>query len=672
MYLSEITIENFRLFGKPDPAFTLRLSPGVTALVGENDAGKTCVVDAIRYALLTRDLDYIRVQRDDFHLDADGTAAAEIVIRCKLSGLDESEKGAFAEYLTYEEKDAALYVHWSARNLTGSMATRRVADVSVRSGNKGDGPTLDPQVRQLLAAAYLKPLRDAEREMAPGVGSRLSQVLANLPGIEVGEQFDADAVLSSEQASNLSLAGMAEYFRHLVDGHGGLIGAAATINSHYLSQLALADEKLHGRLAYARSGSDAARLRQILERLQLDLLEGPDGTPRGRYGLGSNNLLYMACELLLLGRESEGLPLLLIEEPEAHLQPQRQLRLMEFLETAAKQIPGSRPVQAIVTTHSPNLASKIPLKNVVLIEGERAYSMAPDETKLDKGDYRFLERFLDSTKANLFFAGGVIIVEGDAEAILIPAIARLIDRDLTSYGVSIVNVGGTGLRRYARIFQQAGKDGKDAPQPSIPVACLADMDVMPDCAPEILSYVTGDDDPQWGNPRRRWHARRDLGKDEPSRVRGLEERRKKLRGGDGGRVKTFVADHWTLEYDLARAGLAKHVYIAALLADNDDYLNDNRKERDKVIADATSGFEALDSLLGADPEVLCSKIYRLFAVDRVSKAVAAQHLVEVLEAEVAKDGSFKETLRSRLPEYIVAAIDYATRAPVAASAGGSD
>jgi hypothetical protein len=35
-------------------------------------------------------------------------------------------------------------------------------------------------------------------------------------------------------------------------------------------------------------------------------------------GLGSNNLLFMACELLLLAAESDGFPLLLIEEPEAH------------------------------------------------------------------------------------------------------------------------------------------------------------------------------------------------------------------------------------------------------------------------------------------------------------------------------------------------------------------
>ena len=61
MYLSELSISNFRQFGAAQQPFMLTLQPGVTAPVGENDCGKTAVVDAIRYALLTRDLDYVRV-----------------------------------------------------------------------------------------------------------------------------------------------------------------------------------------------------------------------------------------------------------------------------------------------------------------------------------------------------------------------------------------------------------------------------------------------------------------------------------------------------------------------------------------------------------------------------------------------------------------------------------
>ena len=456
--------------------------------------------------------------------------------------------------------------------------SRRIAEISVRSGPEGTGPAIELDARHLLETAYLRPLRDAEREMSPGQGSRLSQVLGSFPGIQVGDPFDlARPPGELTEATGLSLSAMAEYFRYLVNQHSGVNQAQQVINDDYLSHLGLGGQKLHGRINYTHAGLEPARLRQILERLELDLLESEVGTGKGRYGLGSNNLLFMACELLLLGQDPEGLPLLLVEEPEAHLHPQRQLRLMEFLAAAAgTKIGGSRGVQVILTTHSPNLSSKIPLKNIVLIERQRAFPLNEGATRLKRGDYRFLERFLDATRANLFFARGLIVVEGDAEAILVPTIARLIGYDLTTHGVSIVNVGGTGLRRYARILQRVEGSTDEI---SVPVACLADRDVMPDCAPQILGHVDGDDDGRWTNPRRRWKAKRHFGDQQTSRDAALAEHRKRMMADDHANVRTFVSDEWTFEYDLAFAGLAEEVFIAVALAKQDDAINNGAKDR---------------------------------------------------------------------------------------------
>ena len=67
MYIAKIKIENFRLFGAGEKAFLLDLSPGLTALVGENDAGKTALVDALRLVLGTSDQEYLRLETADFH-----------------------------------------------------------------------------------------------------------------------------------------------------------------------------------------------------------------------------------------------------------------------------------------------------------------------------------------------------------------------------------------------------------------------------------------------------------------------------------------------------------------------------------------------------------------------------------------------------------------------------
>ena len=101
MYLSVLKLENFRQFGQANHGLEVAFNPGVTALVGENDAGKTAVIDAIRYVLQTRDAEYLKLQLEDFHIDDSGAQASTITLRCTLDGLSKAELGAFAEYVTY-------------------------------------------------------------------------------------------------------------------------------------------------------------------------------------------------------------------------------------------------------------------------------------------------------------------------------------------------------------------------------------------------------------------------------------------------------------------------------------------------------------------------------------------------------------------------------------------
>jgi putative ATP-dependent endonuclease of OLD family len=84
MYLSKLTISGFRQFGQGDAAAELTFQPGVTALIGKNDSGKTAIIDAVRYALLSRDQMYFKVQPEDFHVDAAGSSVDDIRITCVL------------------------------------------------------------------------------------------------------------------------------------------------------------------------------------------------------------------------------------------------------------------------------------------------------------------------------------------------------------------------------------------------------------------------------------------------------------------------------------------------------------------------------------------------------------------------------------------------------------
>ncbi len=156
MYIAEIRIENFRSFGTRERAFKLSLKPGLTALVGENDAGKTAVVDALRYVLGTRDQEQLRVDETDFHRSSEGELADQITIRLVFRDLTKADRGAFAEFLTFEEvqerRQVCLVLTWSVKRATVSTS-RRAASPEWRTGANSDGPQLDFGARSLLTVS---------------------------------------------------------------------------------------------------------------------------------------------------------------------------------------------------------------------------------------------------------------------------------------------------------------------------------------------------------------------------------------------------------------------------------------------------------------------------------------------------------------------------------------
>jgi putative ATP-dependent endonuclease of OLD family len=370
------------------------------------------------------------------------------------------------------------------------------------------------------------------------------------------------------------------------------------------------------------------KLRSILEKLSLELSVN-------KSGLGSHNLLFIAVELLLLNRENyTGLKIALVEEIEAHIHPQAQLRLIEYLQKESDDL----GVQLILTTHSTILASKVSLKNLILCNNGNCFSMDAGSTKLELGDYSFLERFLDSTKANLFFAKGVILVEGDAEHLLLPTIAEIINRPLSKHGTTIVNVGNTAFLRYSRIFQ---RQHESLGKMNIPVAIVTDNDVKPVFS-QGIEHVT-------------------------NREKQLaDSRQRKAKLYDGQTVKTYVSPLWTLEYDLASGGsLTREFYQAVLYAKkiqgSDKYglTEEKKKACDQEVEASLARWEKE----GLTSEKIAYEIYQgimLKENDTVSKATAAQCLANILNETKGRDELKSRILKDQNLKYIVNAVHYAT------------
>tara|TARA_R110000868_G_scaffold104557_9_gene287989 strand:+ start:10983 stop:12497 length:1515 start_codon:yes stop_codon:yes gene_type:complete len=478
MFLEQVSIRNFRLFEELE----LTLNRGLNVLVGENDSGKTALIDAIRHTLGTNSNDRLFISESDFFDDTN-----ELTIQLKFSEVD-SHAHRFVEHLSHQEYEDAdgskkrksvLYIQLRAEMTGTERRGYPYIKTELRSGIDGNGLPVETEIRDFLATTYLKPLRDAEAELSSGRASRLSQILSSSKDIRDG----ADAILAIIAQANDDL---------LAD-NAPLKSSAQNIQDNYLHELIFEKDKddlgvfidiaglKNDDIPHLSATTRRRHLRMILEGLSLALTED-----HRLHGLGYHNLLFMGAELLLLEQEAGNeFPLLLIEEPEAHLHPQLQMKLLQFINTKTKTDKNPDGVQCILSSHSPNISSKADPSEIVMLGGGRAWPLRPGETELAEADYKYLHKFLDATKANVFFAKGLLFVEGDAENILLPEIARLLGRPLENYGVSIVKCDNAGSwKRFAKLFLRQGKDGEPDAWPSTKVCALRDIDLWPACAEE--------------------------------------------------------------------------------------------------------------------------------------------------------------------------------------------
>lgn len=625
MYISSVSIENFRAF-KEKTVF--HFNPGVTVLIGENDCGKSTVIDAIRYVLGTTDQSWQRVELSDYHQE---NTDNEIHITITFSNLTVREKAAFLECLTYTKDEEILIINWSAKYMTNVNPHRTF--VSVNCGRNADVAAPSAEARELLRVTYLKPLRDAQAQMRSGRGSRLAQILSSIPDLNFGEREYKEGI----DITSLSLAGIFDLSNQLLAEHKVIKAVNKGIGDILNTELMLNNDAVKTQITVAGDGNtDEKKIYSLLEKLDLNI-QKDSVSNYGNVGLGTSNLMSMACEMLLNQDNNELSTFMLIEEPEAHIHAQRQLKLIQSMQKKGEN------QQVIMTTHSPLLASVVELNNLLLIQNRKAFSMREGKTMLDPSDYKFLERYLDATKANLFFAKGVIIVEGPGEALLLPTLAQLLNRNLTDYGISIVDVKSTGLRRYARIFQR-----KEGDEINIPVSCITDRDVMPECAPAICIDEKYEDKDNWPKKNRKWRVESEI-EDKGKYIQEIKEK------ANGQNVETFIPEQWTLEYELAANGLGEEMLqtIATMRVEKIQDKEKKEKKKAELLEEYTKKYNKYE-----DKEAKASYVYSFFSHKLVSKAEFAQQFSFDLE-KIFKEKTVEEIV-TVLPNYLVKAIEYVT------------
>lgn len=172
--------------------------------------------------------------------------------------------------------------------------------------------------------------------------------------------------------------------------------------------------------------------------------------------LGHANMLYISLKLLefkshKISKSNFSSPIsniLLIEEPESHIHPHIQKVIFS-------NVGNDKNTQVIYSTHSPQISeiSNIKNVNVILQDGNESWIACSPSSGLKEEEIIPVNRFLDITRCNLLFARGVILVEGDAEEMLIPyLIKKVYGVSLDELGISLINNRGVGFDGLASIF----------------------------------------------------------------------------------------------------------------------------------------------------------------------------------------------------------------------------
>lgn len=510
MYLSTLQIRNFRNY---DSA-TFKFSKGTNTIIGENDSGKTNALTALR--ILLDDSYYYSnktlKESDFFDQLPSGWQGEWIIISATFDGITEkeleneitasisikTEEKAMEEENVNEIKNLISNTVESEGSITLYIRpNKNIRKKMFDAQDRGDYTNFD-EIRESIRLSDYEFFYTSKSNMDFSVDENYDQLVGFLEWYEaVDPEEDDEALLGTkidmtdifQHISVVYVDALRDVLREMKNNRNPLRKIVGTIESqitlenidnvrsiiqnlnqtiteipeikHIGKDLNYQLESILGSvyspqlLLSSNLSDDMSSLAKFLsmktyKNEDLDFL-----------GLGHLNMIYLALKIVEFetSRSRELLNVMVVEEPEAHIHHHIQKTLFEGLNLKDSY------TQIIMTTHSVHLAesSEISRMNVLKSSNSGTSVMHPSvglesfaEQNLEKENLNLIkaiERYLDVKRNGLLFSKGVVLIEGDAEEILIPQIIRkAFGVNLDELGIGLINLGSTAFEYIASLF----------------------------------------------------------------------------------------------------------------------------------------------------------------------------------------------------------------------------
>lgn len=502
MFINKIHIEGFRNFEDSQIEF----NEGVNVIIGHNNAGKTNLLKALSLVL-----DYKsprKLEIDDFNKNTpisnlkaqppkvtitlsitesaneDLTADDLVTVAPWLTKLESPYQAQLTYVFFLPESEHYAYLTALAGETETKNAWLKIKHDFLRKyvhkiygGNPALQSPADAENLQKFDYQFLHAIRDVERDMLTGRSSLLREVIDFFMDFQIKNDNTKD-----KETKHSEITAHKQVFS--ADAQALITQLQTRMQEGRDHIMKYADET-GAAFNGAKPGFDGQISEiEMYSALKL-IITHTTGIeiPATHNGLGYNNLIYMSLLLAkmqvdingeYLGSNAKVFPVLVIEEPEAHLHPSLQYKLLKFLHS--KNTQNAR--QIFISSHSTNITAAVSLDQIICLSGSNSGRVnigypgkvfSNDEAGRNSKSY--VQRFLDATRSDMLFAKNIIMVEGISEQLLIPTLARYIDKNIEDSHTVVINVSGRYFDHFLKLF-----DTNNQHTIHKTVACITDRD----------------------------------------------------------------------------------------------------------------------------------------------------------------------------------------------------